>query len=191
MSTLREVVSGVPGLRIWHEVISPEYEQSVIREIDASGWSNELSRRTAQLGWSYNYKSGKSTQLHDRPITGKLLELVIALKQQVGVTFDRIICNEYTRKQGITPHTDSGIFGPVVAGLSLLGGANMVFDNPTTGEVKTVWLPPRSLLLMTGESREVWRHSIPAKVGMIDDTGRTVRRGDDYRRVSITFRNAK
>lgn len=60
----------------------------------------------------------------------------------------------------------------------------MEFKNFKTKEVKSVFLEPRSLIAMQGESRRLWSHGIDARdVDEVD--GVTIKRG---RRVSITFR---
>jgi alkylated DNA repair dioxygenase AlkB len=98
---------------------------------------------------------------------------------------DQVIVNEYLPGQGIAAHVDcEPCFGPVIASLSLGAPVPMVFGNRRTREVVEVDLPPRSLLVLSGEGRYEWTHSILArKTDVID--GRT---RDRVRRVSLTFR---
>ncbi len=68
------------------------------------------------------------------------------------------IVNEYEANQGIKPHTDAPAFGPNVASISLLSPVVMDFRNKTTFQKAQLALEPRSILVMTGESRTDWTH---------------------------------
>lgn len=53
---------------------------------------------------------------------------------------------------------------------------------------RVIYLPPRSMLLMSGEARYAWHHYIPHhKVDKVN--GRVIRRA--LRRVSFTFRKVR
>ena len=119
------------------------------------------------------------------------------------VTFDQMIVNEYERGQGINPHVDNcKLFGGTVVSLSLASEAVMVFEREhskveTSGEgdlrekpskkVKAdriatheVRMKRRSLVILQGPARYLWKHSIPAR---LKDHG--VERST---RLSLTFR---
>ena len=81
-----------------------------------------------------------------------------------------------------------------IMSLSLVSGVTMVFKNVDTGDQVLVWLPARSLLVMSGESRYSWSHGITprhydtlpcAHLGLNQD-GLTLVHRDI--RVSLTFR---
>ncbi|EXB70725.1 hypothetical protein L484_023911 [Morus notabilis] len=65
---------------------------------------------------------------------------------------------------------------------------DMTTENPVNNSNflrKAIHLPPRSMLLLSGEARHAWNHHIPHhKIDMVNDT--VIRRGS--RRVSFTFR---
>lgn len=110
------------------------------------------------------------------------------------------IVNEYKEAQGISAHVENFRFKSPVCGLSLSQGDWMRFHelfNPDDGSVRSgkaaeakrtgrkidIWMPRRSLLVMTGEAREKWQHEIV----------RTKRHRDapHWKRVSLTFRTDK
>ncbi|WP_420445844.1 alpha-ketoglutarate-dependent dioxygenase AlkB [Candidatus Poriferisodalis sp.] len=98
--------------------------------------------------------------------------------------FEQAIVNEYEPGQGIAPHIDRDCFGPVVATVSLGSAVNMDFCCGATGDKYVQRLEPRSLVLMHGDARSAWHHSI-AKRRTDEWNGQKIKR---QRRVSITFR---
>ncbi len=97
------------------------------------------------------------------------------------------IANEYYRDQGISPHIDRNIFGPVIMGLSLGADATMIFEHADI----TYYCPllRRSLLMLSGPARSEWKHSLSKNVTYIDAQGNKVVKPLDYRRISCTFRS--
>jgi alkylated DNA repair protein (DNA oxidative demethylase) len=72
------------------------------------------------------------------------------------------VVTEYPPGAGIGWHRDSPTFG-IVAGISFGGSCFMRFQRGE-GPQRQTWtieLPPRSLYMMSGSSREEWQHSIP------------------------------
>ena len=114
------------------------------------------------------------------------------------------IVNLYRPGEGIKPHVDLlRRFGDGIVGVSLGSGAVMQFawdesqprggrdDAERGGGPYEVWLPPRSVLVLTGEARYRWTHGIEPRVR---DKVADVEDGDGWRwdergvRVSVTFR---
>lgn len=97
---------------------------------------------------------------------------------------NQIIINEYIPGQGITAHTDHiKWFGEQISSLTLNSGCNMIFSKAGT-ESQTVYLDPKSMIILTGPSRWEYTHAIAAvkkdKVGT-----RVIPR---HTRISVTFR---
>ncbi len=95
----------------------------------------------------------------------------------------------------IDNHVDSVKFsGEVVAGLSLLSPAVMRLRHETSDRVVDLFLPERSLYILSGESRYNWGHAIVSREGATGEPGfrpvtfrgHPVTRG---RRISIIFRD--
>ena len=93
--------------------------------------------------------------------------------------------NEYVHHQGIGPHIDPpDTFGPEIYGISLGSPAVMRFSRKGYNNID-VLLNPRSLLVMTGESRYLWHHEIPYTKSVMGFE----RRKKGFRRISITLRS--
>ncbi len=89
-------------------------------------------------------------------------------------TFRQALINEYRPGAGIGWHRDKPQFGEVV-GVSLLAPCVLRFRRKAgeTWDRRSLTVEPRSAYLLTGPSRTIWEHSIPAV---------------DRHRYSITFR---
>jgi alkylated DNA repair dioxygenase AlkB len=126
-------------------------------------------------------------------IDGELADLrdavceFLARELEIDIEFNQCIVNEYLRDQGIGGHVDHVSFGPIVVSVSLGADCEFVFEHVKTGEKRSFWVPRRSLLLLTEESRYEWKHSVPNRIGMNCD-GVKIARGAQWRRVSATFR---
>lgn len=180
------------GLRFIKDFITEEEEKQLIKSIDESKWSTTLNRRTQQYGYEYNYSSTKSRPLKTRIIPEIIQKIVLAkmrtsVKPRAGKWGDdepnQCIINEYLPGQGIAPHTDhTKFFGDTICSLSLLSGCTMKF---TLGkETRSVYLPPRSLVILEDDVRWKWKHEIERH--RTDNVNGTII--SRSRRVSITFR---
>ena len=78
---------------------------------------------------------------------------------------NQLTLNEYTPGQGIGSHVDTkSAFGDGLLSLTLSGGIVMEFrrvGDPSTK--KLVYLPPRSLVLMSGGARHRWEYMIVSR----------------------------
>jgi alkylated DNA repair dioxygenase AlkB len=182
-------ISEVPGLSGLQSYLDVEDERELLEFIDAQPWSNTLSRRTQHYGFVYDYKSRRVPE-KTTPISGEILRVFNDLVEQgIYESTDAIQCivNEYTRKQGISAHTDAPIFGAVICSISLGADTVMNYDHPD-GRSVPVFLARRSLVVMEEDAREVWKHSIPQTTSYRNPDGIRVTKPEDYRRVSLTFR---
>src|SRR6266702_3390508 len=75
------------------------------------------------------------------------------------------IVNLYRPGEGIAPHVDLlSRFGDGIVGVSLGGVVAMRFARVGGGGGEyEVWLPPRSVIVLTGEARYGWTHGIPSR----------------------------
>ncbi|XP_073131873.1 alkylated DNA repair protein ALKBH8 homolog [Henckelia pumila] len=130
----------------------------------------------------------------------------------IDVSLDQLTVNEYPPGVGLSPHIDThSAFEGSIFSLSLAGPCIMEFRKYTTSTWqgkpttsgdnedqisqenldfvrKSIYLPPRSILLLSGESRYAWHHYIPHhKVDKVKDS--LIRRGS--RRVSFTLRKVR
>ena len=149
-----------------------------------------LARRTQHYGYVYDYKKANSLDetvpLSDNPVVAEFADIF-------SPNFDsklptQCIVNEYRadpRKtgQGISAHTDSRVFGPIIMTLSLCGKAEMVFSREDY-EPYTVKLKPGTCVLLSSDSRYKWKH-------MIKNLKRSDVDHEDPRRISLTYRTVK
>lgn len=168
------------GLSLLPDFVTPEEAEALLAQIDAAPWDATLARRVQHYGYRYAYKARQVAEPLG-PLPGWVLPLA---ERMLEVGFpqpaQQIIVNEYLPGQGIGAHTDSDVFGPVIASLGLGGGVAMVLQDKPWWR-RELYLPPRSLLVLKGPARAQWQHAIPARK---IDPGH----GTRDRRVSLTFR---
>ena len=182
-SELAESAAVIPGLTYIPDFITEEEERRILARVDSGAWNHEYSRRRQQFGYRYDYKSEHLTHLG--PLPDWLQELAERLTRD-GI-FDRIpdkaLVNEYVPGQGIAAHIDR--FSETVVSLSLSSGILMDFTRDSDSARVSMWLQPRSLLILQDEARHQWRHSIAKRLKDLHD-GNWIPRD---RRVSLTFRS--
>jgi alkylated DNA repair dioxygenase AlkB len=171
---------GPKGLRYAEDFVSPAAEKALIRNIAAlplqpfQFGQYEGKRRVASFGFRYDYSLRRLQQADPIPEwLSPIIEKVEAFdgpETQIG----QVLCTEYDVGVGIGWHRDKPHFDRVF-GLSLGSACQFRFRRPssTTWERFTLEARPRSIYMMSGPSREVWEHSIPAV---------------EAQRYSITFR---
>jgi alkylated DNA repair dioxygenase AlkB len=124
--------------------------------LDTEGdWSSELKRRVIHYGYKYDYKSRNAME-RAKAIPGECEDVARRLLD----AYDQLIVNEYQPGQGISAHVDSLAFEDGIASISLGSGVVMRFSQGASSV--DVWLPRRSVVLLTGDARFKWRHSIPS-----------------------------
>lgn len=202
----------VPGLGYMPDFITRDEELDLVRHIDTMDWSNHWQRRTQYYGRKYlpgdemdaaatavrtarDRRLAASTSVVDHlpwwaiKYRDRLVDLGVFERpaNQMGI-------NEYTPGQGIAPHVD--YHGGEVVSITLITGCIMEFARVDGDEVDAVdrlldspaeasmWLPPRSMVILKGEARRRWTHGIARRKKDIVG-GRLIPRG---RRISVTFR---
>ena len=76
---------------------------------------------------------------------------------------NHVLINEYPVGAGFGLHKDGAMFAPHTATLSLGSHTTFQFANEASGEVLcTLVLPPRGLLIFSGDAYETCLHSVPA-----------------------------
>jgi alkylated DNA repair dioxygenase AlkB len=176
----------IGGLRYVANYVDALTESALIAAIDDEQWLSDLTRRVRHYGYRYDYRRRKiDASLRLGSLPRWTTALVNRLRADGHITGpDQLIVNEYLPGQGISPHIDCvGCFGPIVCSISL-GSSCVMRLSAVKGGRREILLERGSLLVLSGESRFAWRHSIPARKC---DTweGRSLERG---RRVSLTFR---
>jgi alkylated DNA repair dioxygenase AlkB len=178
----------IKGLYYAEDVLTPKEESDLIELINEQDWMADLSRRVQHYGYKYNYIKRRidiDDKIEDLPVwTNKLQEKIFELLKKANIVlpfkdFDQLIINEYKKGQGIRAHVDCvPCFTDCIVSVTLGNSGIMTFRN---GENEhDIKLSPRSIVVLTDESRYKWTHEIdPSK-----NKNFTV----DKPRISLTFR---
>jgi alkylated DNA repair dioxygenase AlkB len=172
------------GLRYQPEFVSKAVEQELVARISElplkpfQFGAYEGKRRVAAFGFRYDDTLRKLQEAEAIP--GWLRQVIGAVEKFGGLaggSVRQILCTEYDAGVGIGWHRDRPHFDEVF-GLSLASSCKFRFRRAAGDKWQrfTLSAEPRSLYLMSGESRQVWEHSIPAV---------------EQRRYSITFRTVR
>jgi alkylated DNA repair dioxygenase AlkB len=179
----------LPGLTYILNYVSEQEQEQLISAIDHQVWLTDLKRRVQHYGYRYNYAARSvdlSMYIGEIPSWGQDLAERIFDDGLMPKIPDQLIVNEYQPGQGISAHIDCvSCFDPFISSLSLGSSCVMDFINPRTNEALSLFLEPRSLLVVSGESRYDWQHTIKARKSDVYEGEKRIRN----RRVSLTFRN--
>ncbi len=179
----------IRGLQYVENYITEDQHGWLLVQIDKQQWLNDLKRRVQHYGFKYDYRARKvNRDMH----IGELPKWLRRLSQKLPTdghmpkVADQVIINEYLPGQGIAGHIDcEPCFRDTIASLSLGSDCVMDFTNKDDKTKKiSVWLAPRSLVVLSDEARYEWLHGIAARKSDVWD-GQKHERG---RRVSLTFR---
>lgn len=171
------------GFRILQNAITPDAEQVMIDRIIAAFGktpvrSNENDRsRIMRYGYDYTLEEKLL-----RPAPEWLYHPPVTPDQ-----FESVTVNEYLSGHGITPHIDSLAFGNEIFILNLGSSATMGL-HPSPNNRHEVFIPRRSLTLLSGEVRSCWQHSIPSRTSDLDPDGNEVQRTTRY---SVVYRHRR
>jgi alkylated DNA repair dioxygenase AlkB len=172
---------GPEGLRYETEFVSRATEAALIAGIEGlplqpfQFGAYEGKRRVASFGFRYDYTEKKLREAD--PIPSWLAPIIISVEKfgdlQSG-SVRQVLCTEYDVGVGIGWHRDKPHFDEIF-GLSLGASCRFRFRRAAGDKWErfTLSAESRSLYMMSGESRQIWEHSIPAV---------------EQRRYSITFR---
>ncbi|CAL7935142.1 unnamed protein product [Xylocopa violacea] len=184
-----------PGLKLIEDCITEEEEKLLLNTID---WSNEESsdlkhRKVKHFGYEFQY--GSNTIDPEKSITPipenyHFLQVLLKKYHNVPYEYDQLTINRYLSGQGIPPHIDThSAFEDSILSLSL--GSACLMDFKKEDEKVAVLLPPRSLLIMSGEARYAWSHGICPRHNDIIKTANGLTSQPRGTRVSFTFRKAR
>jgi alkylated DNA repair dioxygenase AlkB len=175
---------GPEGLRYETEFVSRVSEATLIAGIEGlplqpfQFGAYEGKRRVASFGFRYDYSERKLREAG--PIPSWLAPIILSVEKFGDLPSEsvrQVLCTEYDVGVGIGWHRDKPHFDEIF-GLSLGAPCRFRFRRAAGDKWKRFALnaEPRSLYMMSGESRQIWEHSIPAV---------------EQRRYSITFRTVR
>ena len=179
------------GLTYLENYVPEDEADRLVQEIDASPWRTDLKRRVQHYGYRYDYKA---RQARREDYLGPLPELFQQLAERLTAEGhfrtvpDQVIVNEYQPGQGISAHIDcQPCFGDTIASLSLLSACVMRLASQCSSQQTELHLQPASLLVLKGDARHLWTHSIPSRKTDVFEGQKHTR----SRRISLTFRTMK
>jgi alkylated DNA repair dioxygenase AlkB len=161
--------SAPDGLRYADDFVSPAVEKALIGQITAlplqpfQFGQYEGKRRVASFRFRYDYIQRHLQQADSIPAW---LTPIIEKIQTFGgpkTRIGQVLCTEYDVGVGIGWHRDKPHFDRVF-GLSLGSACKLRFRRTALAKWErfTLEAQPRSIYMMSGLSRDVWEHSIPA-----------------------------
>jgi alkylated DNA repair dioxygenase AlkB len=162
--------AGPAGLRYQPEFVSQATEKELVSRISElplkpfQFGAYEGKRRVASFGFRYDYTLRKLQEAD--PIPGWLTSIIGSVEKFGGLrggSVRQILCTEYDAGVGIGWHRDKPHFDQIF-GLSLKSPCKFRFRRAAGDRWArfTLTAEPRSLYMMSGESRQAWEHSIPA-----------------------------
>jgi alkylated DNA repair protein alkB family protein 8 len=189
----------IDGLTILNDFVTIEEELQLLESLEFSSWKDTLSRKVQHYGFNFNYKAlmlDFDTPATDIPskcqeVAERIIDTTYISENNSTLKFSQLInqltVNEYLPGQGIAPHIDTeACIGPIIYVINLGAGIVMTMKNKKLGLKKNVWIPQRSLYIMTGDARYEWSHGIKPRSSDVVDSILINR----SRRVSLTFRQA-
>ncbi|MBA3237123.1 MAG: alpha-ketoglutarate-dependent dioxygenase AlkB [Parachlamydiaceae bacterium] len=173
------------GLTYYDNFITEVEEEKILNFIESLEFEQVImhgqpaKRSVKHFGYHYNYQ--KFSVEPGEAFPSVIQKLSNKCAEKGGLEENEIVqclISNYPANSTIGWHTDKFIFGSKIFGISLLSSCLMRFQRKIEN-IRYVYekeLIPRSLYILSGESRYKWQHSIPPTKGL---------------RYSITFRTLK
>lgn len=184
------------GLSIVKNVFTEEEENEYIKKInsDEHGKICHQIHTAKEFGWKFLPVKEKTKDDYIEKFPEWLSEIWEKISKRVRVPIsrnsleksdpDHVLINTYKIGDGCVAHVDDlNFWTGWVIGVSL--GSNCIMELSKSGDIKEIFLPRRSVYVLTDDAKTKWSHGIPFRN---DDTifGDIIKRDIRY---SITFRD--
>jgi len=174
----------IAGLRYVPDYIDQPTHDRLLASADQHPWRMSVDHNVQVYGYSYNHQRREAIPIGDVPAWAMPLAIRLQQDGHIASTPNQLVVNEYQPGAGIFEHQDQDVFGDTVISVSLGSTCAMRFTRTEPDAAEELLLDPKSLLVLTGESRWNWKHGIPARQSDVWNGREHVR----SRRVSLTFR---
>ncbi|CAG8492544.1 13435_t:CDS:2 [Ambispora gerdemannii] len=186
----------IQGLIIMKEFISFDCEQRIIQELHSNkqNWQQVQDRMVQHFGYTFTYpnKVDLDNSSNNKKEFPEFMNLPLSKLKKLFPdipNMEQMTAQLYPIGAGIPPHVDSHLyFGDFILSLSLQSAVLMEFKEIKTGNTVLLDLSPRSLLILSKESRYAWTHTIRARKCDLLDNGQI---RDRKERISLTLRTKK
>uniref|UniRef100_A0A1I8PW84 tRNA (carboxymethyluridine(34)-5-O)-methyltransferase n=1 Tax=Stomoxys calcitrans TaxID=35570 RepID=A0A1I8PW84_STOCA len=193
------------GLILINDFVSEQEEKDILAAIkteDVTDVDAALKHRKVKH-YGYEFIYGLNNVDHNQPLANGIpkecdpfWDRLHEFSINQGCEFewftpDQLTVNSYEPGQGIPPHVDthSAFLDPI---LSLSLESDVVMEFRKGLEKRSVLLPRRSLLVMSGESRYDWTHGItPRILDVVMTTHGNLTTQRRSKRTSLTFRKLR
>lgn len=182
----------ISGLILIKNIISIDEEKKLLDMIYKESWDSSIKRRVQHYGHIFKYKDRKvdTNTFNKFP---EWLNLLIENMKNMKILEDfspnQCTINEYLPGIGISSHIDThSSFTDCIISISLENPIVMKFIDKINNEISSLYLPPRSLLVLSGEARYKYSHGISWRKTDCNPNGEIIKR---EKRVSITLRNIR
>ncbi|XP_027913630.1 alkylated DNA repair protein ALKBH8 homolog isoform X2 [Vigna unguiculata] len=184
----------IPGLYLIQDFISAKEEEELLQAVDCRHWNSLAKRRVQHYGYEFRYDT---RNVNTRHCLGELPSFVSPILERISScpsfkNVKNIVLDQLTVFILTGPcimefrRYENGDRLPKVASSSIAKAENT--EDQSNFIRRAIYLPPRSLLLLSGEARYAWHHYIPHhKIDKVN--GNIIRRAS--RRVSFTFRKVR
>lgn len=170
----------ISGIHLFEEVISPDEEAEIVRQIDAGEWVNSQSgRRKQDYGPRVNFKKKKLSLEKFQGLPAYMRSIWERLQHSVAQLSDFIaieLCNlEYDSSRGssIEPHFDDfWVWGERLVTLNYLSDTILTLTYPQGTDCEKeeleevevrIRMRRRTLLVLSADARTKWLHCIKRK----------------------------
>ena len=174
----------IAGLFYISDYLSSEAHDELMAAADREPWLMSVDHPVQVYGYRYNRAKETAFYIGDLPVWANDLAQQLWRDGLLPAIPEQLVVNDYPPGTGIFPHIDQAVFGDVVASVSLQSSCMMQFSHSESDQMEEVLLEPRSLLVLSGEARWLWKHAIaPRLIDIVQGQERP-----RSRRVSLTFR---
>jgi len=174
----------IAGITYIQDYLDRDTHDHFLQVVDGHPWRMSVDHGVQVYGYSYNHGQRVAYRVGELPVWAAMLARRLHDDGHMRHVPNQLVVNDYRPGAGIFDHIDQSVFGDVVLSVSLGSTCVMRFTREDSAASEEVLLEPRSLLVLSGESRWAWKHGIPARHSDIWGGRERLR----SRRVSLTFR---
>ncbi|OCF58873.1 hypothetical protein L486_03364 [Kwoniella mangroviensis CBS 10435] len=199
VKTAKRLPPDIPGLWVFPSYLPDDIARNALTRIASADLFSGGERDQVMLfeaPKSLSAKSSLPTYIHDLLRSVNTLLETRLPANTTRLLFDQplarqVILNLYPPGQGISPHIDlPNRYADGILGCSLTGGCVMTLSKD--GEEHRVYMPPRTVYVLSEEARWEWYHGIDGCFEDIVEVEDEVGQGTETilrdLRVSVTFR---